>query len=258
MRHIGLGILTTGLLAITVSHCLAETAAAGKTDQIVYETFTGQGKGDLNVTIITAASYSSADGLVSIVPSAENIQTVCPSQALLSKDDARALVIRVAQEQKFDDKLALAIVYTESRFKVDALSPKGAIGLMQLMPETAKRYNVDPCNAEQNVRGGIAYFKDLQTRFGNTVFALAAYNAGPERIDQYHGVPPFKETLDYVAKNLTLYYSLQSEIAVNDSPESVVKFNPVHKAVKPVAATKVKQGGQPGPEWASGFVMNIN
>jgi Transglycosylase SLT domain len=258
MRHKGLGILTIGLVMFTVSHCVAETAVSGKTDQIVYETFASPGKGDLNVNIITAAGYSNADGLVSVVPSAENIQTACPSQALLSKDDARALVIRVAQEQKFDDKLALAIVYTESRFKADALSPKGAIGLMQLMPDTAMRYSVDPCNAEQNIRGGIAYFKDLQTRFGNTVFALAAYNAGPERIDQYHGVPPFKETLDYLARNLTVYYGLQTEIAVNDSPESVVKFNPVHKAAKRVGATKPARGGQPGPEWASGFVMNID
>jgi soluble lytic murein transglycosylase-like protein len=257
MRHIGLGILTTGMLAITVSHCLAETAVSGKTDQIVYETFAGQGKGDLKITIITAASYSSADGLVSVMPLAANSQTACAGQILLSKDEARSLVIRVAQVQNFDDKLALAIIDTESKFNVDALSPKGAIGLMQLMPDTAKRYNVDPCNAEQNIRGGIAYFKDLQTRFGNTVFALAAYNAGPERIDQYHGVPPFKETLDYVAKNLTLYYGLQNEIAVHDSPENAVNFNPPRKAVKSFAATTLARGGQPGTEWASGFVMNI-
>ena len=121
----GLGVLTTGLVMITVSHCLAETAALGKSDQIVYETFAGQGKGDLNVTIITAASYSSADGLVSVVPSAANTQTGCAGQTLVSKDDARALVVRVAQEQNFDDKLALVVAYTESRFKVDAISPKG-------------------------------------------------------------------------------------------------------------------------------------
>ena len=257
MRHKGLGVLTVGLVMFAVSQSFAETAAEGKSDQIVYETFAGQGKGDLNVTIVTAASYSSADGLVSIMPLAENIQTVCAGQTLLSKVDARALVIRVAQEQNFDDKLALAITDTESKFKSDAISPKGAIGLMQLMPETAKRYNVDPCNAEQNVRGGIAYFKDLQTRFGNTVFALAAYNAGPERIDQYHGVPPFKETLDYVARNLTLYYGLQTEGAAHDSPENGVNFNPPRKAVTFVAAHKPNRGSQPGPEWASGFVMNI-
>ncbi len=258
MRHKGLEILTTSLLAITVSHCLAETAAAEKTDQIVYETFSEQGKGDLNVTIITAASYSSADGLVSVVPLAENIQTICTGQPVLSKTDARSLVMRVAQEQNFDVKLALAITDTESKFKTDTISAKGAIGLMQLMPDTAKGYNVDPCNAEQNVRGGIVYFKDLQTRFGNTVFALAAYNAGPERIDQYHGVPPFKETLDYVAKNLTFYYGLQNETAMADSPDNAVKFNPPRKVVKPDAATKAARGGRPGPEWASGFVMNID
>ena len=257
MRHKGLGILTTGLVMFAVSHCLAETAAAGKTDQIVYETFAGQGKSDLNVSIITAASYSDADGLVSVMPLAENIQTICAGQPVLSKEEARSLVMRVAREQNFDDKLALAITDTESKFKSDTISPKGAIGLMQLMPETANLFSVDPCNAEQNIRGGIAYFKDLQARFGNTVFALAAYNAGPERIDQYHGVPPFKETLDYVAKNLTLYYGLQSEIAVNNSPKNVGKNETPHGAEKLAATTKPKRAGQPGPEWASGFVMNI-
>ena len=194
----------------------------------------------------------------SVVPSTEDIQTVCAGQTILSKTEARSLVMRVAQEQNFDVKLALAVTDTESKFKSDAVSPKGAIGLMQLMPKTAKRYSVDPCKAEQNVRGGIAYFKDLQMRFGNTVFALAAYNAGPERIDQYHGVPPFKETLDYVAKNLTAYYGLQTAVAVNDSHENGVNLNPPRKAVTLVAAHKPKRGGQPGPEWASGFVMNIN
>lgn len=252
MRHMGLGVLTIGLVVFAVSQSFAETAAEGKSDQIVYESFADQGKGDLNVTVITAASYSDAGDLVSLVPSVENSQTGCAGQPVLSKTEARSLVMRVAQEQNFDVKLALAVTDTESKFKTDAISAKGAIGLMQLMPDTARRYNVDLCNAEQNVRGGIAYIKDLQTRFGNTVFALAAYNAGPERIDQYHGVPPFKETLDYVAKNLTAYYGLQSAVAVDDSPENGVKFNPAHKAVKP------KRGSQPGPEWASGFVMNIN
>ena len=179
MRQKGFGVLTTGLVMIAVSQSFAETTAEGKSDQIVYESFADQGKGDLNVTLITAASYSDADSLVSAMPSVETIQTVCAGQTLLSKVDARALVIRIANEQNFDDRLALAISYTESKFKSDAISPKGAIGLMQLMPETAKRYSVDPCNAEQNIRGGIAYFKDLQMRFGNTVFALAAYNATP-------------------------------------------------------------------------------
>ena len=253
----GLGVLTIGLVVFAVSQSFAETAAEGKSDQIVYESFADQGKGDLNVTVITAASYSDAGDLVSLVPSVENSQTGCAGQPVLSKTEARSLVMRVAQEQNFDVKLALAVTDTESKFKTDAISAKGAIGLMQLMPDTARRYNVDPCNAEQNVRGGIAYIKDLQTRFGNTVFALAAYNAGPERIDQYHGVPPFKETLDYVARNLTLYYGLQTEGAAHDSPENGVNFNPPRKAVTFVAAHKPNRGSQPGPEWASGFVMNI-
>jgi len=94
-----------------------------------------------------------------------------------------------------------AVVQVESGYNSRALSNKGAMGLMQLMPDTARQYGVeDPWNPEQNVRGGTAYLRHLIDRFGDLDVALAAYNAGPEAVLRYGGVPPYQETQEYVRK----------------------------------------------------------
>jgi hypothetical protein len=95
--------------------------------------------------------------------------------------------------------LVQAVAWQESRFRSDAISPKGAIGIMQLMPATARQLGVNPHDPRQNIYGGVAYLSMLLSRFnGDTRLALAAYNAGPEAVAQYRGIPPFRETQNYV------------------------------------------------------------
>ena len=106
-----------------------------------------------------------------------------------------------------DPKLVLSVIAVESNFQQGAQSPKAAMGLMQLVPDTAQRFNVrNAYDATQNMRGGMAYLRWLLSYYqGNIVYALAAYNAGEGRVDRYKGVPPFPETRAYVQRVIGLY-----------------------------------------------------
>ena len=98
-------------------------------------------------------------------------------------------------------QLVRAVMQAESGFQVQAVSPKGAIGLMQLMPGTAQTLGVDPNDPVQNVDAGARYLRDLLQKYdGHLWHALAAYNAGPGAVDRYNGVPPYTETILYVKK----------------------------------------------------------
>jgi soluble lytic murein transglycosylase len=102
--------------------------------------------------------------------------------------------------------LIKAIIKTESDFDHKAVSHKGAKGLMQLMPETADAMEVkDPYDPEENIFGGTRYLSRLLARFGGIKKALAAYNAGPDLVDKYHGIPPIPETQDFVQKVMNYY-----------------------------------------------------
>ena len=94
--------------------------------------------------------------------------------------------------------LFLRLVQQESAWNADAVSPKGAIGLAQLMPDTAKLLRVDALDPKENLEGGARYLYQQYRRFNSWRLALAAYNAGPEAVEKHRGVPPYKETQDYV------------------------------------------------------------
>jgi len=110
--------------------------------------------------------------------------------------------------------LVKSIVRAESNFQPNALSPKGAIGLMQLMPETARELGVDPHIPEQNVEAGTRYLRDLLIKYegqeDQVARAIAAYNAGPAAVDKYKGVPPYLETQAYVRRVLRDYLKTEN------------------------------------------------
>jgi soluble lytic murein transglycosylase-like protein len=98
-------------------------------------------------------------------------------------------------------RLVRSVISTESDFQPQAVSPKGAIGLMQLTPATAEALGADPRDPAQNVDAGTRYLRDLLEKYdGGLWHALAAYNAGPGAVDKYQGVPPYRETINYVGK----------------------------------------------------------
>lgn len=105
-----------------------------------------------------------------------------------------------ARQHGVPEDLFLRLVQQESNWNVAAVSHKGAIGLAQLMPETARRLAVDPNDPHQNLEGGARYLRQQYDRFGTWKLALAAYNAGPEAVTTHGGVPPYRETQDYVQR----------------------------------------------------------
>ncbi len=125
----------------------------------------------------------------------------------VTKAQIQGIISKVAQKYQVDEKLVNAVIKQESGFNPKATSHCGAMGLMQLMPNTAKELGVkDAYNPLQNIEGGVKYLSNLLRRYnGNTVLALAAYNAGPANVDKYSGVPPFKETQNYVRNILASY-----------------------------------------------------
>lgn len=120
-------------------------------------------------------------------------------------------IFKYAKEYQIDPYLIKAIIQIESSFNQRAVSPKGAQGLMQLMPATAERFGVnDSFSSNQNIKGGVKYLRWLMNKFNNqTHLVLAAYNAGENNVIKYKGIPPFEETINYVKKVVAVHRQLQ-------------------------------------------------
>ncbi|MBL8484882.1 MAG: transglycosylase SLT domain-containing protein [Rhodocyclaceae bacterium] len=136
----------------------------------------------------------------------ERTDDVGGNELLVSNNPDRKRIIelvqRLAPEYQVDPRLALAVMATESNFNAQAVSPKKAQGLMQLIPETASRFNVrNSFDPVQNIKGGLAYLRWLLAYFqGDVDLTLAGYNAGEGAVDKYRGVPPYQETRAYVQR----------------------------------------------------------
>ncbi|MDP3738496.1 MAG: lytic transglycosylase domain-containing protein [Hyphomonadaceae bacterium] len=150
--------------------------------------------GPAGITTLNGPAVVTADGASPIVaPRA-------PTKSEARQNAAAPLIERAGGQVELSPRLLEAIAYVESRFNQHAVSPAGAIGVMQLMPATAAELGVDPHNPEGNIRGGADYLRKMVTMFGNNVeLAVAAYNAGPSAVIRHGGVPPYKETRAYVA-----------------------------------------------------------
>ncbi len=137
-------------------------------------------------------------------------------------------IIKYSRKNRIDSNLIKSVITAESCFKTRALSAAGAQGLMQLIPATAKRFGVkNSYDPQHNIRGGVRYLRFLLDRFdGDLRKALAGYNAGEGKVDQYKGVPPFKETRQYVKNVLRIYEMLSPYLSISKRRVKAVYYPP--------------------------------
>lgn len=137
-------------------------------------------------------------------------------------------IVKHSLEMNVDPALALSIAKKESNYNHHLKSRHGAIGVYQLMPSTAKKLGVNPYYLNENIKGGLTYYKMMYEMFGTTELALAAYNAGPGNVKKYNAIPPFSETRHFVSKIMSDYNALK----VNPDPAIVKVLEEQKKALE--------------------------
>ena len=185
--------------------------------------------------------------------------TLCfvPAQAA-DINTVKAKIAKHAIEMGLDPAIALSIARTESGFNHNARSRHGAVGVFQLMPSTARRMGLNPYSLDDNIKGGIMYYKAMYKMFGSVELALAAYNAGPGNVKRYQSVPPFAETRNFVSKIMKdyNYYKANPDPAIKAAKDAEKQKTQAQAAAKatnpppkiPAATAKIAGQIQPAPD----------
>jgi soluble lytic murein transglycosylase-like protein len=196
---------------------------------------------DANGTLVLSDRKLDQNARTFAVPDAPGIRATRPVASRATRNRYEPLIMEHAARHSLRPALVRAVIQVESGFNPRARSPKGAMGLMQLMPTTARELGVvDAYDPADNIRGGTLYLRRLLDRYdGNEELALAAYNAGSGAVEKYgHAVPPFRETRDYV-KNVGSASGSSASLA-----PSAIRKNAIYKTVEVV-------DGRPVPRYSS-------
>ena len=201
---------TIGFLNTTVSSYAGQTIYQFKDDNGT-TLLTNKKKAEYNHLKVIKATYYPDSNIHSYSNWGASEASVLPSYSR-NKNAFDQMIRQAAQQHGVSEGLIKAVMHTESGFNINARSPVGAQGLMQLMPATARRFNVNNAyDPQQNIFGGARYLSWLLKRFnGDTRLAIAAYNAGEGNVDKYGGIPPFRETQDYVRRVTSRFQNLYS------------------------------------------------
>jgi soluble lytic murein transglycosylase-like protein len=161
---------------------------------------------------VSASSIASFEAEEYVAPAPVPAAIAAPVAIAPRSTDPKTLVREAAVRNSLPPAFVASVAKAESAMKQSAVSPKGAIGVMQLMPGTAKALDADPHDTEQNIDAGTRLLRELLVKYdGDVVKALAAYNAGPGAVDKYNGMPPYRETQDYVNKVIRDYQKTGSQ-----------------------------------------------
>ncbi len=191
------GMRTTGVTAaivacvcasVTATSCVADTGGASSRASL----FRSQ------LAVLDGRAAQQYGNSIRLQPPRAEIAPISPSYNGRYSGPYLAVARDAARRHGVPEDLFLRLVQQESGWNPSAVSPKGAMGLAQLMPQTARRLGVDPADPADNLEGGARYLRQQYDSFGTWQLALAAYNAGPQAVQQHGGIPPYAETRNYV------------------------------------------------------------
>lgn len=183
-------------------------------------------------------------------------QTNANAASNIPKITIKEYIVKHSMEIGVDPALALSIAKLESNFCHEKKSPYGAVGVFQLMPSTAKKLGFNPWYVNENIKGGLTYYKMMYKQFGSTELALAAYNAGPGNVAKYKGIPPFKETKFFVSTIMNEY----NKQKVNPDPiinQVKIKNTQTVKTQEKTVDVKVEKENTPQQAPVGGNILSM-